>query len=253
MVLLFRFYSESAFVFQGPPGPIGIQGPVGQPGPHVCLKQQQSKNRIHHMKTFLCHLVMVGMRQSVSLSLCTFQGADGEPGPRGQQGMVGPKGDEGLRGFKGGSGPPGLQVRFPKLIPHRLMFTFTFVSLFMSCLTASALTGNARHRGGKRREWTCWLNRKYCSAISAHSTQHSAQVDCYCPVSVSSMFFTPLFKNLVLCFKIIMSRTSLALVKISLDFAHFPNVFHIFSLVFFFFYPSSKSSLIHLSFDTMHS
>lgn len=43
VVLLFRFYSESTFAFQGPPGPIGIQGPVGQPGPHVCLKQQQRK------------------------------------------------------------------------------------------------------------------------------------------------------------------------------------------------------------------
>lgn len=193
------------------------------------------------MKTFLHHLVVVGMRHGVSLFLRTFQGADGEPGPRGQQGMMGPKGDEGLRGFKGASGPPGLQVRVPKPIPHRLMFAFMFVSLFMLCLTASALTGNARHSRGKRREWTCWLNRKYCSTISAHSTQHSALVDCYRPVSVSSVFFTPLFKNLVLCLKIIMSRTGLALVKISLDFAHFPNAFQIFSLVFFFLTPGAKA------------
>lgn len=165
---------------------------------------------------------------------------------------MGAKGDEGLRGFKGASGPAGLQVRIPKLIHHRLMFTFTFVSLFMLYLTASALTGDARHSRGKRREWTCWLNCKYCSAISAHSSQHSAQVDCYRPVSVSSVFFTPLFKNLVLCFKIIMSRTGLALVKISLDFAHFPNAFQILSLVLFFFF-FSKSSLIYLSFDTMRS
>lgn len=40
-----------------------------------------------------------------------LQGADGEPGPRGQQGMNGAKGDEGLRGFKGASGPLGLQVQ----------------------------------------------------------------------------------------------------------------------------------------------
>ncbi|GAA6103069.1 uncharacterized, partial [Tachysurus ichikawai] len=38
-------------------------------------------------------------------------GADGEPGPRGQQGMFGQKGDEGPRGFPGAAGPIGLQVR----------------------------------------------------------------------------------------------------------------------------------------------
>lgn len=38
------------------------------------------------------------------------KGADGEPGPRGQQGLFGQKGDEGPRGFPGLPGPVGLQV-----------------------------------------------------------------------------------------------------------------------------------------------
>lgn len=138
--------------------------------------------------------------------------------------MMGPKGDEGLRGFKGASGPPGLQVRVPKLIPHR--FTFTFVSLFMSCLTLSALTGNARHSRGKRREWTCWLNRKYCSAISAHSTQLKLTAIVQCRSRVcSSRHFSKIFsfalRLLCLGLVLLLSRYLLTLLTFQMPFKSF--------------------------------
>lgn len=166
------------------------------------------------------------MRHGISLSFCTFQGVDGEPGPRGQQGMMGPKGDEGLRGFKGASGPPGLQVRIPKLIPHQLMLTITFVSLFMSCLTACALTGNARHSGGERREWTCRLNRKYCSAISAHSTQLklTAIVQCQSQLCSSRHFSKILsfaLRLLRLGLVLLLSRYLLTLLTFQMPFKSF--------------------------------
>lgn len=56
--------------------------------------------------------------------LCVSQGADGEPGLRGQQGMNGGKGDEGLRGFKGAAGPYGLQVG---ITDRWLISDFTFI------------------------------------------------------------------------------------------------------------------------------
>lgn len=61
---------------------------------------------------------------------CTqmLQGADGDPGPRGQQGLNGPKGDEGPRGFKGASGPSGLQVNIPKFFNEKLYNIYIFIS-----------------------------------------------------------------------------------------------------------------------------
>lgn len=121
---------------------------------------------------------------SQSWPVSVFQGADGEPGPRGLQGMRGAKGDEGLRGFKGASGPSGLQVKIPKtddfsigssLISH-LFFYLWFLSLATSCPINFAFVGNARTVRGERRERACWLNSEYCSVITAHITHISSSV-----------------------------------------------------------------------------
>uniref|UniRef100_A0A8C1BWY3 Collagen, type XI, alpha 1a n=1 Tax=Cyprinus carpio carpio TaxID=630221 RepID=A0A8C1BWY3_CYPCA len=86
-------------LYNGPPGPPGLQGTVGAPGPAVSLD-------------------------------CTYKnllfGSDGEPGPRGQQGMFGQKGDEGSRGFPGPPGPIGLQVSAAVPMTAKYELTFLF-------------------------------------------------------------------------------------------------------------------------------
>uniref|UniRef100_H9GD05 Fibrillar collagen NC1 domain-containing protein n=1 Tax=Anolis carolinensis TaxID=28377 RepID=H9GD05_ANOCA len=88
---------------QGPAGRDGIQGPVGLPGPAGPVgppgEDGDKVGEPPFRKTFrfLMHVFLPS------------KGADGEPGPRGQQGLFGQKGDEGSRGFPGPPGPVGLQ------------------------------------------------------------------------------------------------------------------------------------------------
>uniref|UniRef100_A0A8C7WC11 Procollagen, type V, alpha 1 n=1 Tax=Oncorhynchus mykiss TaxID=8022 RepID=A0A8C7WC11_ONCMY len=78
---------------QGPAGRDGIQGPVGLPGPAGPLGAPGED----------------GDKVGWLAEGRVVWGADGEPGPRGQQGLFGQKGDEGARGFNGPPGPVGLQ------------------------------------------------------------------------------------------------------------------------------------------------
>lgn len=55
--------------------------------------------------------------------------------------------------------------------------------------TISAFVGDARTAGGERREWTCWLNGEYCSAVSAHTVLISSPL-LWSSVSLKSVLNT---------------------------------------------------------------
>ncbi len=175
------------------------------------------------------------------ICLWIFQGADGEPGPRGQQGMNGAKGDEGQRGFKGATGPSGLQVKSTthskSPVPH-LWYSaciIWFISDSIACLRqfwspSLHLQGMPGPPGEKGESGH--VGSMVSTAQQLQHIQHSSQVHCYSPVSVSSLFSALLFRHLALCLMIMILSLSRLILDIDLSFSDSPHTFEYISPLF---------------------
>lgn len=163
----------SVVAFQGPPGPIGIQGPVGQSGPPVRGEATTQYNSSHE------NIPCVYKPNSVVISGCGRRARSSWTA--GHDGSQRRRRTPRVQGCFRTSGTSG-----QKPVPHRLLPRFP---PSVHVVTVSVLPGNAGRCRRKGRQWTRGLNCKYRSAALPLS---SSSLGSWCPASVSSVSFTPL-------------------------------------------------------------